>query len=78
MTKTFYAVHYKKIWKDGSTTELGAKKDDIFKSFEEAAHAANKMNEHNWKFHQEKANNAFYFVVEIKIPKELLNESTNM
>lgn len=72
MTKTFYSVHFKKIWKDGSTTEIGANKENIFETFEEAAKKANEMNIHTWKFHQNEAENSFYFVVEIKIPKELL------
>lgn len=70
--KKFYAVRYKQIYNDGSIIEVGALKNEIFEKIEEAIEYANKRNAHIWKFHQNKTNNSFYFVVEIEIPKELL------
>lgn len=61
-----YFVILKRIWPDGSCTEINASpKNEAFDNFSEAAKFANEMNNHEWRFHQEHANVRFHYVKEI-------------
>lgn len=47
-----YFVILKRIWPDGSCTEINASpKNEAFDNFSEAAKFANEMNNHEWRFH---------------------------
>lgn len=62
-----YKVMYKVFDIDGRIAELDCMslKKPYFDNFREAANDANRMNEHLWKFHQDRAENHFYYVKEI-------------
>lgn len=61
-----YKVFYKKIFfhYKGYLDTVCCFADFESSDFESAAKYASKMNEHNWRFHNESSESAFYFVKE--------------
>lgn len=59
-----YNVMYRTYWKDGTFTEIIVNHEPIEK-FGEAFNYANRLNNHLWKFHQDRAGESHHYVKEI-------------